>query len=275
MNSKVYILGPMTGIVFYNFPAFDEAAAILSNGNFEEVINPAALDREEGFNPFALPKDHDWTTHPTGVGSLDAVTRRDVEALMQCDNFFCLDGWEKSIGARAEFNLLRWRKANRLFHVKAELPGHHGGFKIQTPADAYYYSPVTDTKELIGAPPVASDTTNPKDIQGQKKTPLRLISDIAMTYLARVMGLGAKKYGPYNWRDKKVKWTVYLEAARRHIALAADGEDADPESGMPHEAHAMACMAILLDAKVTDSLIDDRHKTGKLAGLMKQLDENG
>ena len=35
-----------------------------------------------------------------------------------------------------------------------------------------------------------SDTTNPKDLLGLKKPPLRLVPPAALIYLSRVMGLG-------------------------------------------------------------------------------------
>jgi hypothetical protein len=56
---------------------------------------------------------------------------------------------------------------------------------------------------------------NPKDLLGLKKTPLRLIPKTALIPLAWVMGLGAKKYGAYNWRDNPVRMSVYTEAAPR------------------------------------------------------------
>lgn len=115
------------------------------------------------------------------------------------------------------------------------------------------------------------DQTNPKDLIGLRKPPLRLIPASALIYLSKVMGLGAAKYGPYNWREKKVRRTVYLEAAMRHILQALDGEDIDPESGVPHEAHAMACMAIVLDALATGNLVDDRPIKGVAARLIVEL----
>jgi hypothetical protein len=115
------------------------------------------------------------------------------------------------------------------------------------------------------------DPTNPKDLAGQKKNPLRLLPPVGLAYVAMAMKSGAKKYGPANWRDLKISHSVYLEAALRHIELALDGEMADEETGLPHEAHAAACMLILLDAMECDCLIDDRKKTGKLLALFKRL----
>ena len=87
--------------------------------------------------------------------------------------------------------------------------------------------------------------TNPKDLLGLAKAPIRLFPPTALIEGAEVMALGAKKYGPYNWRENSVRHTVYLEAAMRHIIQALDGDDRDPESGRPHEAHAKACICLL------------------------------
>lgn len=115
--------------------------------------------------------------------------------------------------------------------------------------------------------------TNPKDILGLKKPPLRLVPSALIIFVSRVMGLGAKKYGPFNWRSKKVRKTVYLEAAMRHLLQCLDGEDLDPESGCPHVAHVAACMGILLDAAATACLIDDRPKPGAASKLIAELTE--
>lgn len=115
------------------------------------------------------------------------------------------------------------------------------------------------------------DTTNPKDAIGLTKAPLRLLPAPALIYTAKVMELGADKYGAYNWRSKKVRFTVYLEAAMRHLLRALDGEDADPESGMPPAAHVAACMAIVLDAHATGNLVDDRPTPGAAARLIEEM----
>lgn len=115
------------------------------------------------------------------------------------------------------------------------------------------------------------DTANPKDALGLAKTPLRLFPPTALVMGSHVMALGAKKYGEYNWRKNAVKHSVYLEAAMRHIIAAADGEKFDPESGLSHEAHAMMCMAILIDANETGSLIDDRNVSCVVQDMMDRL----
>jgi Domain of unknown function (DUF5664) len=116
------------------------------------------------------------------------------------------------------------------------------------------------------------DDTNPKDALGLKKAPLRLVPPALKIFVAAVMALGAKKYGgEWNWRTKKTRHSVYLEAAMRHLEDAMDGIDADPESGLPHEAHVAACMGIILDAKEVGSLIDDRPKGGYVSRLLEKF----
>jgi hypothetical protein len=122
-------------------------------------------------------------------------------------------------------------------------------------------------------PKNAGDTTNPKDLIGLTKPPLRLVPPVALLKMAKVMELGARKYGPYNWREKQVRYTVYLEAALRHIYSALDGEEIDPESGQPHTAHAAACMAIILDAQSLNQLVDDRAAAGATAETIRQMTE--
>lgn len=99
---------------------------------------------------------------------------------------------------------------------------------------------------------------NPKDTAGQAKPQMHLIPVGALGPLARVMELGAKKYGPYNWRETPVNYTTYLSAVGRHCAAFLDGQDQDPESGQSHLAHIAAGMMILLDAIVTGNAKDDR-----------------
>ncbi len=119
------------------------------------------------------------------------------------------------------------------------------------------------------------DMTNPKDLIGLTKPPLRLVPSALLLYVSKVMGLGARKYGPYNWRTKKVRYSVYIEAALRHLMASLDGEDLDEESGMPHVAHAAACCGIILDALATGNLIDDRPTPGAAARLIKELTDAG
>lgn len=99
---------------------------------------------------------------------------------------------------------------------------------------------------------------NPKDIAGAAKPQVGLIPVGAMNAVAGVMELGAIKYGPYNWRSKKILLMVYAHAALRHIFAWIGGESNDRESGHSHLAHAASCMLIALDAMETGNAVDNR-----------------
>ena len=111
-------------------------------------------------------------------------------------------------------------------------------------------------------------STNPKDKIGQKKPPMHLIPAPALVEEAMVMGLGASKYGPYNWREHSVAASVYIAAAYRHLMAWFDGQDTDAESGITHLAHARACLGILIDAQRQGKLVDDRPAPGATALLL-------
>ncbi|QDU39695.1 hypothetical protein Mal4_40410 [Maioricimonas rarisocia] len=111
---------------------------------------------------------------------------------------------------------------------------------------------------------------NPKDRVGADKPPLHLIPPAAEILEAVVMGLGARKYGEFNWRMSPVRASVYVAAARRHLLQWFDGQDDDPESGVSHLAHARASLGILLDAIATGNVIDDRPPAGPGTGLIQK-----
>jgi hypothetical protein len=69
---------------------------------------------------------------------------------------------------------------------------------------------------------------------------------------------GQLGYGPYNWRETPVRLTIYIDANIRHSLAILDGEDIDPDSGLPHTSHISANMAIIQDAKKYGTLVDDR-----------------
>lgn len=248
----IYIIGPMRGKPFYNFPAFDAVARELKfKYPGAEILNPAQMDREAGIDPFSFPPNFDWNTLPLGH-SMTEIIERDVHAILKATHYVALSGWEKSGGAPAEKGLLDWKKAVRL--------------------DLDTLKPWQQSHEAF-IPSQTEGGTNPKDILGMKKPPLRLVPPIAELYLSRAMSFGAKRYGPWNWRGNKVLMSVYIEAAKRHLLALLDGQDLDDESGLPHQAHVMACMAIILDAEAVGAMVDDRNKSGKVADLIKQLTE--
>ena len=114
--------------------------------------------------------------------------------------------------------------------------------------------------------------TNPKDLVGSTKPALSSIPCPVLFELGAAMTEG-QKYGRHNYRIMGVRASVYYDAAMRHIMDWWEGEDIDPDSGLPHLAKAMACLAILRDAAINDEFYDDRPPRSPV-GWMKAAQEN-
>lgn len=118
------------------------------------------------------------------------------------------------------------------------------------------------------------DQRNPKDLLGVKKPPLHLVPAALVLWVSQIFKFSAVKYGPYNWREKKVLKSIYIDAIERHLLSLKDGEWFDPETKKPHVAHIGANCAILLDAEKIGNLIDDMPwKPGPAPALIKEMSE--
>lgn len=117
--------------------------------------------------------------------------------------------------------------------------------------------------------------TNPKDKIGIKKVPLNLVPATSKIYQALAMQDGARKYGPYNWRDNKVQADIYIAALYRHIDAWYNGENHAEDSGVHHLGHALACLGILVDALETGNLIDNRPTSAPIGDILKRHEIKG
>jgi hypothetical protein len=129
-----------------------------------------------------------------------------------------------------------------------------------------------------GASPPPASNTNPKTLTGNSKVPiLSVVPPASIIAQATAMRYGAffaprvdgtRGYGPYNWRDQPIEAHIYTDAAMRHLMQWFDGEEGETirdEEGreidhVSHLAFALATIGILLDAKHSGTLIDDRPK---------------
>jgi hypothetical protein len=100
--------------------------------------------------------------------------------------------------------------------------------------------------------------TNPKDAIGITKAPLSTVSGPVMFELGLAMLEGALKYGRHNYRVVGVRTSVYYDALMRHIISFWEGEDIDPDSGIPHITKAIATLVVLRDAQIHNNVVDDR-----------------
>lgn len=113
--------------------------------------------------------------------------------------------------------------------------------------------------------------TNPKDAIGSSKLPIHLWPTTASAMGAIGLLDGMLKYGRANWRASGVRASIYFDAANRHLNAWFEGEENDPDSGVPHLAHALACLAIIVDAQAAGKLNDDRQHKGGYRALINEL----
>lgn len=116
--------------------------------------------------------------------------------------------------------------------------------------------------------------TNPKDLIGATKVSISKFPMVALLHGSHALMNGAVKYGPYNWRAKDVIASIYVDAAMRHLAAWFEGEELADDSGVHHLGHAIACLAIVLDAQEGKTLIDDRpEQRGFFAAVLDRLNK--
>ena len=77
--------------------------------------------------------------------------------------------------------------------------------------------------------------------------------------IVSVMTFGASKYGADSWQLLLSADGRYFAAAMRHIvAWRLDASSVDPESGLPHLAHALCCLVFIASKAVGfDRILDE------------------
>lgn len=116
-------------------------------------------------------------------------------------------------------------------------------------------------------------TSNPKDAIGSTKLPVELWPATASAMGSLGLLVGLLQYGRSNWRavHQGVRASIYVAACKRHLDAWFEGETEDPDSGVPHLGHALACLAILVDAQGGGTLMDDRQYPGGYRKLVTEL----
>lgn len=138
--------------------------------------------------------------------------------------------------------------------------------------------PGPPTEEWAESPNLSQiKSTNPKDILARQEARvlMHLIPRPGLIHTALAFMDGARKYGPYNWREEGVAAGTYLSAAERHIADYLDREKDAPDSGVHHLGHAVACLLIIMDAEACENLVDDRPPPAPTSQMMEEYKEKG
>lgn len=116
--------------------------------------------------------------------------------------------------------------------------------------------------------------------KGVKPERFDLLPVEALSSIARLYGVGAKKYASHNWR-RGYDWSKSYAAMMRHANLFWSGEDIDPETGEPHMAavafHAMTLIVFMQEQpKFDDRYIPERTQEPAefdFAGFERQQSE--
>jgi hypothetical protein len=98
--------------------------------------------------------------------------------------------------------------------------------------------------------------------KGSKDCQIGALDPLALMRVGEVAGFGASKYSTFNYL-KGFAWSLSFNALMRHSLAMWNGEDIDPESGLPHAAHIAwqgLCLTSFYERKLGT---DDRYKGGE------------
>lgn len=95
------------------------------------------------------------------------------------------------------------------------------------------------------------------------KLKLSLVPSSLKRAIASVLQTSAKEFGGkypmHNWR-LGLPWTDTMDSLERHLEAFKDGEDLDPDSGLPHVYHIACNAAFLVEYYEKHKALDDRFK---------------
>jgi hypothetical protein len=153
-------------------------------------------------------------------------------------------------------------------HNRVEIRGHLGVSTLlvwneKDMAEKYMQAELLDDWVQVPPPLPTGEVriTDPKTggQKGQKLAQLGALDPLSLLELAKVAGFGAQKYDRFNFL-RGYSWSLSFDAFQRHALAFWNGEDRDPESGLPHMSHcawhALTMLAFYLRGLGTD----DRFK---------------
>ncbi len=97
--------------------------------------------------------------------------------------------------------------------------------------------------------------------KAQKLARFDLLPPHALWQVAEAFGRGARKYKDRNW-ERGYDWSLSYQALQRHLAQWWGGEEADPDSHIPHLASAAFHVLALLEFADTHPELDNRPERG-------------
>src|SRR3972149_8197470 len=97
--------------------------------------------------------------------------------------------------------------------------------------------------------------SNPKDAVGCSKAPFSTVPARVMAEIGLALLEGSCKYGRHNYRTVGVRASIYYDACFRHLTAWWEGQDIDPDSGLPHIVKALACLTVLRDSQTAGNWV--------------------
>lgn len=285
---RIYLAGPMSNIKAFNIPAFDAAANLLRSCG-HKVVSPAEMDGPVSREVLLRSATGDHADLPEGE-AWSYYLARDFRLLADdgIDAIVTLPGWERSRGARCEVAVGEIMGIQRFDYEPRSARGYINPLEAE---EWDYTGPANslekvDTREIgnalaaaDAARHLAAAVSGLYDADGAfvlyKDNPLRqrsaqggakdnrgksrvdLLPSRPLLSIGDVMAHGALKYQPHNWR-LGLAWSDTMASTMRHLLAFGDGEDLDPESGLPHLAHAGCQVLFLLEYYLTGTGTDDR-----------------
>jgi hypothetical protein len=273
---KVYLAGPMSGIPAFNIPEFDKAARALRELGYE-VVSPAEVDGETTRDTLLQSAHGSHDDLPPSDGGWSAYLARDLRIIADegIEAIVTLPGWERSRGARCEVAIAEALNIPRRSYREMATP--LDDFAVSSGDDDACAEKLLDELGPLAhhAPPRATQEPALYEPDGSFINPLRqraitgavkdnrgkprveLLPVEPLLAVGRVLGFGAAKYKPNNWR-LGLSWSQTIGSALRHIFAFAGGEDMDSESGEMHIDNAICQLMFLSTYWHTKTGEDDR-----------------
>ena len=278
--TRVYLAGPMTGYEHFNFPAFDAAAVDLRERGYE-VVSPAELDSPAARAAALASKDGD-TAHYAEGDSWGTLLARDVKLIADegIEAIVALPGWGVSRGAKLETFVGRLCDLPILEYPSLEpvsdkviaavhAAGRSGDrWLFEEGSNVGHLAQVSEArapKKVVTFVPANEIRVTDEKTGGQKGLKLAQLGALdpdAIMSVAEVAGFGATKYERMNYL-RGFDWSLAFDAAMRHGMEFWAGRETDPESGLPHAAHAAWQWLCLLSFATRGLGTDDRICAGR------------
>jgi 5'-nucleotidase len=131
---------------------------------------------------------------------------------------------------------------------------HWGSWKV-----AVYYALERCGRETPATSGEVRKVSSTGGEKGAKPQRYDLLPVLPLDMLAELYGNGAAKYAAHNWR-RGYDWSLSYAAAMRHLTRFWNGEDIDPEMGLPHVTCATFHLFALAQFMADFPEFDDRFK---------------